>query len=1270
MHVVIKSAFFYLAIAFLYAVSGYAGLQLAIPPGYATAIWPASGIALAVVLLTGYRAGVGVFLGSCLINSWISYQHSGVFSANLLLPAAGIGIGAALQAMAAAFWIKKYISSDDPLLKSRDILYFQGISIASCLINASIGTGVLLLAGILPKTGYLINWATWWTGDAIGCIIFAPLTLILFSPSSSQKKYNRRLFVALPLLLTFSIAIIVFKITSELETRQQRQAFEHQAAMFHNRVEATFLEYLDSLESLKGFFHASEFVSRQEFRTFTQPLLDAKTGIQALSWNPVIRDGQRDAFERQVRSDGYPGFSITEKNKSTKKLQTAARRGQYVVVNYLEPYQGNEAALGYDVSSCGTRSEALKKANETGSASTTKTISLIQGKGDRHGLLIFNPVHDPERQIQGYVTGVFQIDEILGDAHRQLNAPEFDLVLSDITEPANPRLLYRFDSHQAKEADNRPFYQWSRPLKIANRSWQLSITPASPFIYQSWLNWFVLITGFLFTSLIGVFLMIVTGRTAHIEELVHERTADLGRFNRQLNTEIKLRSHLQKEQGIRNRVLEKLSQPASLEVILDEIVNGARALHPEMACSILLLDEERRHLHHGAAAGLPDFYSRAIDGLEIAGEKNIFATALAAGKRQIVENLMTDPDWQSHQSLTRTTGLKVCCLEPIVASNGKVLGIFNAYCPQQHKLERPDLKFIHDMGQLSAIAIEKKRSAEKLRIAATAFQSHEAILVTNLQGTILRVNQAFTEITGYEASEVIGKNPKLLSSGRQSPEFYQQMYETLGNNGKWQGEIWNRRKSGEIYPEWLTITEVKNEQKQASHYVAIFSDITEKKRAEKQIRDLAFYDPLTGLPNRRLLLDRLEQEINAAKRNKNFGTVVFMDLDKFKILNDSLGHHIGDELLIQVAGRIKSCIREKDTACRLGGDEFVVLISNQAEDVKQAAKQAAIVAEKIRTAINTPFLLGNSEQSFSTSIGISLFPETTDKANAILQQADTAMYRSKETGRNAINFFRPSMQEAANNRLQFEKELRNAVSNQEFQLLYQPQVDENGDVVSIEALIRWQHPEKGTISPLDFIAIAEDTNLIFAIGEWVLNTACQQMKDWERRGIIIDHIAVNVSAKQFHQPEFIGQVACALNASGLSAKRLMLELTEGVVIENISDTIAKMLTLTEMGISISIDDFGTGYSSLSYLKQLPLTQLKIDRSFVKDIATDPNDAVIVETIIEMAHNLGLSVVAEGVENEEQVSFLKQKSCSHFQGYYFDRPVPAAEIEKMFNLSLC
>jgi diguanylate cyclase (GGDEF)-like protein/PAS domain S-box-containing protein len=563
---------------------------------------------------------------------------------------------------------------------------------------------------------------------------------------------------------------------------------------------------------------------------------------------------------------------------------------------------------------------------------------------------------------------------------------------------------------------------------------------------------------------------------------------------------------------------------------------------------------------------------------------------------------------------------------------------------------------------------KQKMAEEAFRVAAITFESQQGILITDSFGKIIRVNKAFTDITGFSAQEVMGKEPKILQSGRHDQDFYRDFWRQLKTAGKFEGEVWNRRKNGEIYPEWQTVTAVENNN-EVTHYVSVFSDITQKKEAEDKIHSLAFYDALTGLPNRRLLLDRFEQEIAIARRHKQFGAVIFLDLDHFKLLNDSQGHLVGDELLVQVANRLTSVLREEDTPARLGGDEFVILLHANSENLTEVTEHSRTVAEKIRKQLNTPFLLNQCQHQISTSIGITLFPEGDESPDMILQQADTAMYRSKSGGRNAVSFFQPCMQEAADQRLKLEQDLRAAIDKEGFMLFYQPHVDRNGAVQGVEVLIRWEHSEQGIVSPVDFIAVAEESSLILDIGLWVLKRTCQQIKEWLVIGIKMPRVYINVSSRQFRQHDFVGQIKTVLATSQIPPQLLGIELTESVLIVDMEDTVAKMKALKILGVAIAIDDFGTGYSSLVYLKRLPIDVLKIDRGFVRDILTDTNDAVIIETIISMARHLKLRVIAEGVETEEQLDCLKKLGCLMFQGYHFSRPLSAVRFAEKYLADL-
>ncbi len=561
--------------------------------------------------------------------------------------------------------------------------------------------------------------------------------------------------------------------------------------------------------------------------------------------------------------------------------------------------------------------------------------------------------------------------------------------------------------------------------------------------------------------------------------------------------------------------------------------------------------------------------------------------------------------------------------------------------------------------------LEERESA--LRVAAIAFEVDEGMIVTDHEETILRVNKLFCEVSGYSAQEVIGRNLGDIKSDTQDEEFYQRMIETLERDHHWQGEIWNLRKDGEVYPEWLTVNAVTGKDGEITNYICGFFDVTERKQAEAKIHDLAFYDPLCQLPNRRLLFDRLHQAVTTSARNKTCAGILFIDIDNFKILNDTRGHDVGDMLLIEAGQRLKSCIRESDTLARLGGDEFVVLLEGLNEDRSVAAIQAREVAEKVLIEMQLPFELKNIEHYTTASIGVSLFSNYRQNLDDLLKQADTAMYAAKKSGRNAQRFFDPQMQEALEIRSQFEAALRKALPKNEFKLYFQMQVDKNYKPVGAEALIRWIHPERGMVSPDKFIPVAEDTGLILPLGKWVLQMACARLKSWESRPFTRDiSLAVNVSAREFRQASFVQDIEDIIRETSINPSRLKLELTESTVLDNVQDTVDKMNALKKIGVHFSMDDFGTGYSSLSYLTQLPLDQLKIDKSFVQNIGMKASDATIIETIIGMSHSLGIAVIAEGVETEAQRNFLLDSGCGVYQGYLFGRPLPEGEFLVLLN----
>lgn len=569
---------------------------------------------------------------------------------------------------------------------------------------------------------------------------------------------------------------------------------------------------------------------------------------------------------------------------------------------------------------------------------------------------------------------------------------------------------------------------------------------------------------------------------------------------------------------------------------------------------------------------------------------------------------------------------------------------------------------VHDMVISLTREIQHRQTAEDaLRLSAKVFESNsEAIMITDCDNHIVSINHAFTEITGYNSAEVMGKNPKVLASGHHDKSFYRELWQSLETHNLWRGEIFNKRKNGDIFPEWITITCVYDAHGKLTHYIAVFFDISERKKEEERVQYLANFDVLSGLPNRYLLADRMDQAILQAQRHHTKVAVLFIDLDHFKNINDSLGHDVGDELLKQVARRLNACLRRSDTLSRLGGDEFIALLPDLA-----AEDEATYVAEKMLAALAQAFTLSARQLHITPSIGISLYPDDGDNQVQLMRNSDLAMYRAKQCGRNCFAYYEEGMNLKANERLRLENDLRTAIGTQQLLLHYQPKVRVTDKrVVGMEALLRWQHPEFGLISPAVFIPVAEQGGLINVIGDWVLNQAALQARIWQSQGYAIVPLAVNISAVQFRQQGLAERIQTIVRDACIEARFIELEITESTLLELGDESAAMLAKLNAAGFSLALDDFGTGYSSLSRLKLLPMQRLKIDQSFVRDLATDPNDKSIVSATAVLAHALGMTVTAEGVEHQNQLDFITALGCEEYQGYLFSRPVPG-EIAVQF-----
>ncbi|MDI6745877.1 MAG: EAL domain-containing protein [Rhodocyclaceae bacterium] len=711
-------------------------------------------------------------------------------------------------------------------------------------------------------------------------------------------------------------------------------------------------------------------------------------------------------------------------------------------------------------------------------------------------------------------------------------------------------------------------------------------------------------------------------------------------------------------------MLDGLASDRPLSMILGEIAQRLEAMHPDMRVSIQVRDSRDGNLHTGAAPSLPEFFNDALEGLEPQFGSGACGTAAATGEPVIVEDIRVHPYCVSFVELANRADLRACWSIPFKDKVGEVLGIFNIHYRQPRTPVQAELDLIGEFARIAGLAVERSRTEATLRQAAAVLTStSEGVVVTDLQPCIVSVNRAFTAITGYPETEALGRNPSMFKSGREDQSFYRAMWNSIEETGHWQGEIWNRRKNGEIFPQLLTISTVLDNNGQPSNYVGVMTDLSQIKDSEARLEHLAHYDPLTTLPNRLLLQSRLGHALDTAGRQKQRLAVLYVDLDRFKNINDSLGHPIGDELLEALAERLQKGLRSEDTLGRLGGDEFLLILENL-----QRPEDAAGIAKNLIGLLDEAFSLPSGHEVYvGASIGISLFPDDGTTCTELIQHADVAVYQAKEAGRNTYSFYTPALTRIANERLDLEARLRVALTQGEFLLHYQPQVDiRSGALIGCEALVRWNNPQQGLVPPDRFIPLAEETGLIVPLGEWVLRQACTQAKAWIEAGMSQLSMAVNLSARQLRQTDIVARVAAILAETGLPAAALKLELTESMIMGRGDEAVALLQGLKDLGLRLSIDDFGTGYSSLAYLKRFPIDELKIDRGFVRDIPHDSDDNEIATAIIGMARGLRLNVMAEGVETEAQRDFLAQCGCNAYQGFLFSHPLPADEFTRLLN----
>ena len=1020
-----------------------------------------------------------------------------------------------------------------------------------------------------------------------------------------------RLIVLPGLILAAALSVtwLVWDHERQATRKELRSQFDFSLREAVSRVEQRMAAYVQMLRGVQGLFATTDVMDRDALHGYVGALnLDANfSGIQSIGVATRVSTASKEAHVAAMRRHGFNDYAI----------RPEGLRETYAPVTQREPNIGrNRVEPGFDPWTDPVRRLAMEQARDSGMAAVSGNVRLAVDTeaGATPGFILYLPIyargqpHDNVAQrrehLVGWVFASFRMSDLMASLYGE-QPRGLAFAIYNGVEPSDTTLLYR--SAEIRSPRQKTDLSENEYMVVAGRNWTLSMSALDDFETRFGRDAAPLIasagTGLgLLLALLAW--LLATGR-ARALQLAAGMTRELRESEQRWAFALEGAGdgvwdwNLQTRAAVTSRRWKEI-----VGVGADTIDDWESRIHPEAQSRVMAtLQNYLRSLSGSNVTCIAEYRIRCDDGL-----------------------------WKW------------------VLSRGMVV--------ERDAKGRP----LRMIGTLTDIS-ERKHAEEELRVAAAAFESQEAMMITDANRVILRVNRAFTEITGYTAESIVGQTPRVLQSGRHDAAFFRAMWETIHRTGGWQGEIWDRRKSGEVYPKWLTISAVKDGDGTVTNYIGTHHDITDRKKAETKIEELAFFDPLTHLPNRTLLRDRLKQAITVSFRNETCGAVMFIDLDHFKTLNDTLGHDKGDLLLQQVAQRLAACVREGDTVARLGGDEFVVVLESLNRSPQEAATQVTAVGEKILAALNQTYQLADIDHRSTASIGATLFYGQEASIDDLLKQADLAMYKAKETGRNTLCFFDPVMQSDVVERASLESGLRRAIQENQFVLHYQAQVVGEGRVIGAEVLVRWQHPERGEVPPAEFISLAEETGLILPLGHWVLETACTQLALWGLQPELAHlTVAVNVSARQFREPDFVAQVLAVLSRTGADPNRLKIELTESLLVDNVQGMIEKMYALKARGVSFSLDDFGTGYSSLSYLKRMPLDQLKIDQSFVRDVLIDPNDAAIARTIVALAQSLGLGVIAEGVETQAQRDFLSHAGCHAYQGYFFSRPLPVKGFE--------
>ncbi len=993
---------------------------------------------------------------------------------------------------------------------------------------------------------------------------------------------------------------------------------------------------LEVVQALQAFFRSSRRVREDEFHAFAKPLLERRPGIHALAWAP--------------------------------------RRGARFPLQFLERVSESGLGAGLDLGVEPARRAALEQARDEARVVATKALPLGEGAGGGTAVVLFAPVYRggpaPDTvaarraRLSGFIVGVFAVERLVEHALAGLTARGIDVWLFDATEERDALLHWRPAPEVARDpgaaipAPEAATRHVKESITVGGRSWALAAgaAPGRFLPRVSNAHWIALGAGLALTALLA----------AYLGTLLRTAAA-------RLRTEHQLR-RLNRTHAVLSSCNSALARAQDESGLLDGFCRNIVEVGGYRMAWVGLLDDERRHLRPMAAAGHAHGYTEALDLACAEGAPDLepAAQAVRSGRPLVIQDLDVAPVRTRWRAEAQARGCGSVIALPL-ASGGAPVGALAIYAEEAHAFDPDEAILLDELAGDLVFGITSFRNTAERDHAQASLRLRERAIESSLDGIMLTdfrrpgcpivyVNPAFNHITGYTLDEVAGRNPSLLQGAdRDQPEL-EEIRSAIEQRRHGAALLRNYRKDGSLFWNELHIAPVRDELNEVTHYVGIINDVTERVRYQHELEHQANHDSLTGLANRNLLQDRIEQALQQGRRRGSAAGVVMLDLDRFKNVNDSLGHEAGDNLLRTVAARLAHCVRAGDTVARQGGDEFVLVLP----DI-QRPNEISIIVNRALEAVSQPVCVDEHELIITACVGASVFPKDGENAEMLLKNADAAMYRAKAQGPNTFRFYQASMNASALQRLTLERRLRQALEQEAFELHYQPQAElKSGKIVGLEALVRWRTSEGELVSPGEFIPLAEETGLIVPLGEWVLAEACRQARAWHQRGLAPMRIAVNVSAQQFRQQDLYERIARVLKETGLASERLELEVTESAVMADPEEVIATLSRLKELGVQLTLDDFGTGYSSLAYLKRFPIDRVKIDRSFVRNIPHDADDAAIALTVIAMAHGMSLKVTAEGVETQAQLDYLRQHGCDELQGFYLARPLPAREVPRFLR----